>query len=78
MVHGKGATNVDIYDVDESYFNKSTTISGPIIAYYGGTTGTGKKVIVNCESSLYKFSFNFRNKGGNLFPSHIMCDYKKK
>ena len=78
MVHGKGATNVDIYDVDESYFNKATTISGPIIAYYGGTTGTGKKVIVNCESSLYKFSFNFRNKGGNLFPSHIMCDYKKK
>ena len=78
MVHGKGANRVDIYDVDESYLNKSTSISGPIVAYYGGTTGTGKKVIVNCESQLYKFSFNFRNKGGKLYPSHIMCDYKKK
>jgi len=78
MVHGKGANNVEIYDVDKEYFNRATTIGGKIIAYYGGTTGTGKKVIVNCESSLYKFSFNFRNKGGNLFPSHIMCDYKKK
>ena len=78
MVHGKGPNKVEIYDVDQEYFNKSTTISGPIVAFYGGTTGTGKKVIVNCESSLYKFSFNFRNKGGKLYPSHIMCDYKKK
>ncbi len=78
MVHGKGPNNVEIYDVDQEYFNRATTISGPIIAFYGGTTGTGKKVIVNCESSLYKFSFNFRNKGGKLYPSHIMCDYKKK
>ena len=78
MVHGKGANRVDVYDVDESYLNKSTNITGSIIAYYGGTTGTGKKVIINCESQLYKFSFNFRNKGGKLYPSHIMCDYKKK
>tara|TARA_B100000902_G_scaffold190843_1_gene182404 strand:+ start:4939 stop:6087 length:1149 start_codon:yes stop_codon:yes gene_type:complete len=78
MVHGKGPNNVEIYDVDQEYFNRATTITGPIVAFYGGTTGTGKKVIVNCESSLYKFSFNFRNKGGKLYPSHIMCDYKKK
>ena len=78
MVHGKGPNNVEIYDVDQEYFNRATTITGPIVAFYGGTSGTGKKVIVNCESSLYKFSFNFRNKGGKLYPSHIMCDYKKK
>ena len=40
--------------------------------------GTGKKVIVDCSSALYNFQFNFRNKAGKLYPSHIMCDYKKK
>ena len=78
MVHGKGAGKVDIYDVDESYLNRSTNLVGKITAYYGGTTGTGKKVIVDCSSALYNFQFNFRNKAGKVYPSHIMCDYKKK
>jgi len=78
MVHGKGAGKVDIYEVDVQYLNKSANLVGAITAYYGGTTGTGKKVIVDCSSSLYNFQFNFRNKAGKLYPSHIMCDYKKK
>ena len=78
MVHGKGAGKVDIYEVDMQYLNKSSNLVGSITAYYGGTTGTGKKVIVDCSSSLYNFQFNFRNKAGKLYPSHIMCDYKKK
>lgn len=78
MVHGKGAGKVDIYEVDEPYLNKSANLVGKITAYYGGTTGTGKKVIVDCSSSLYKFQFNFRNKAGKIYPSHIMCDYRKK
>ena len=78
MVHGKGAGKVDIYEVDNSYLNRSTNLTGKITAYYGGTTGTGKKVIVDCSSSLYNFQFNFRNKAGKVYPSHIMCDYKKK
>lgn len=78
MVHGKGVGKVDIYEVDDAYLNKSTNVMGKITAYYGGTTGTGKKVIVDCSSSLYNFQFNFRNKEGKVYPSHIMCDYKKK
>lgn len=78
MVHGKGAGRVDVYDVDESYLNRSTNLVGKITAYYGGTTGTGKKVIVDCSSALYNFQFNFRNKAGKVYPSHIMCDYRKK
>ena len=78
MVHGKGAGKVDIYEVDNNYLNRSTNIVSSITVYYGGTTGTGKKVIVDCSSSLYNFQFNFRNKAGKVYPSHIMCDYKKK
>ena len=78
MVHGRGASKVDIYEVDMQYLNKSANLMGSITAYYGGTSGTGKKVIVDCSSALYSFQFNFRNKAGKLYPSHIMCDYKKK
>ena len=77
MVHSKG-TAVDMYTVDDDYLDRSTKITGSIMAYYGGTTGKGKKVIVDCESDLYKFSFNIRNKQGGTYPTHIMCDYKKK
>ena len=77
MVHSKG-TAVEMYTVDNDYLNRSTKITGSIMAYYGGTTGKGKKVIVDCESDLYKFSFNIRNKQGGTYPTHIMCDYKKK
>ena len=78
MVHGRSRSNVEIYEVNDSYLNRATTLTGKITAYYGGTTGKGKKVVVDCESSLYKFQFNFRNKQGKLYPSHVMCDYKKK
>ena len=30
MVHGKGSNNVEIYDVDEEYFTRTTTITGAI------------------------------------------------
>jgi hypothetical protein len=78
MVHGKSSSKVDVYEIDETYLKKATTINSSITVYYGGTTGTGKKVIVDCSSALYNFQFNFRNKAGKVYPSHIMCDYKKK
>lgn len=77
MVHGKGS-NIEVYDIDDAYWRAATTLTGKITAYYGGTTGKGKKVIVACESAKYKFQFNFRNKQSGTFPSHIMCDYQKK
>ena len=46
--------------------------------HYGGSTGKGKRLDMHLESSVYKFMFNLRNKQGGKYPSHIMCDYKKK
>jgi len=41
--------------------------------------GMGIGVNMTCESSKYKFTFNIRNKqASGPFPTHIMCDYKKK
>lgn len=77
MVHGT-TSKVNIYEMDDSYLRSATTLTGKITAYYGGTTGKGKKVIIACESAKYKFQFNIRNKASGVAPTHIMCDYQKK
>jgi hypothetical protein len=77
MIHGT-TSKVNIYEMDDSYLRSATTLTGKITAYYGGTTGKGKKVIIACESAKYKFQFNIRNKASGVAPTHIMCDYQKK
>ena len=77
MVHGKG-NKVSCYEMNEAYMKKSAKITGGIELHYGGARGTGKRLDIHCESSEYKFMFNLRNKQGGKYPSHIMCDYKKK
>jgi hypothetical protein len=77
MIHGT-TSKVNVYEIDAAYLNSATTLTGKITAYYGGTTGKGKKVIVACESAKYKFQFNIRNKASGVAPTHIMCDYQKK
>ena len=77
MVHGKGS-NVDCYEVDEAYMKKASQNSGSIVLHYGGSRGSGKRLDIHMESSVYRFMWNLRNKQGGKYPSHIMCDYKKK
>jgi len=79
MVHHKGSgTKIDIYEIDRNYMRSASTISGPVTIYYGGKDGRGKRIDIECESAKYKFKFNIRNKQGGQYPTHVMCDYKKK
>lgn len=79
MVHHKGSgTNVDVYEIDKAYMKSASTITGGITIHYGGSDGKGKRVDIECESAKYKFKFNIRNKQGGQYPTHVMCDYKKK
>ena len=77
MVHAKG-NKLDMFEVTESYMKKSAKLTGRVVLHYGGARGSGKRLDIHCESSNYKFMFNLRNKQSGLYPSHIMCDYKKK
>ena len=52
--------------------------SADITINYGGMDGKGKRIDIECESGKYKFKFNIRNKQGGQYPTHVMCDYKKK
>ena len=78
MVHGGGTGGMKIYEIDQAYMQKASTITGQVKLMYGGSQGKGKRLDIHMESSLYKFMFNLRNKQSGLYPSHIMCDYKKK
>ena len=70
---------LDKYDFEKFYsIDDASKIIGNIIVYFGRMNGKGKGVNITCESKHYNFIFNVRNKQGKLFPSHVMCDYKKK
>ena len=78
MVHGLDNGTTDIYQMTQSVMDKSVKI-GNITIQYGGVNGKGKRVNILCESNKYKFTFNFRGKqSGDTYPTHLMCDYKKK
>ena len=78
MVHGGTTGGVKMYEMDQAYMKKASQITGSVKLMYGGSQGKGKRLDIHLESSVYKFMFNLRNKQSGLYPSHIMCDYKKK
>ena len=79
MVHNDGKGKIDWYEMTDSYMNTSATITGNVQIYYGRMNGKGMGVNMTCESENYKFTFNIRNKqASGAFPTHMMCDYKKK
>ena len=77
MVHQSGP-KFTTFEMTEQLMKTSSKLTGKVKLHYGGARGSGKRLDIHCESSKYKFMFNLRNKQGGLYPSHIMCDYKKK
>jgi hypothetical protein len=74
-----GGKSTQFEHIDSEYTNTASDITAaPTIIYYGGKGGTGKRVDITFESSIYKFKVNIRSKSGGLYPTHIMCDYIKK
>ena len=77
MVHAQGV-KFHMYQMTQEYMKKASKLTGQIELQYGGARGSGKRLDIHCESTEFKFMFNLRNKQGGKYPSHIMCDYKKK
>ena len=77
MIHNTRGTTIDSYEITETYMNKASNITGDVTVYFGRMNGKGKGVNITCSSAYYNFIFNVRNKQGKLYPSHVMCDYKK-
>jgi hypothetical protein len=64
--------------MDESAMKKAAQLSD-ITVYYGGMTGTGRRIDVVFESPSYEFKINIRDtQGGDGYPTRMMCDFKNK
>ena len=51
--------------------------TGDLTIFYGGKTGTGKRIDMEFASSTYSFKINIRDtQGKDGFPTRMMCDFK--
>ena len=74
IVH-KLANKTKVYEVDEKYMNEAATPKSCVV-YYGGKTGTGKRIDMEIETGHYMLKLNIRDtQGGDGYPTRMMCDY---
>jgi len=64
--------------MDAAALNKASSVTSATI-FYGGKTGTGKRVDIEMESQTYKFKLNLRDtQGKDGYPTRLMCDFSYK
>jgi len=73
MVHKLGNTIVS-KEIDKQYRDVASKVQ-QVTVFYGGKTGTGARVDIEVLTPKYVLKFNFRNKQGGKYISHLMCDY---
>jgi hypothetical protein len=68
-------SNTLVYEVDEKYMNEAATPKSCVV-YYGGKSGTGKRIDMEIETGHYVLKLNIRDtQGGDGYPTRMMCDY---
>ena len=78
MVHGLEGKRVNFWYMSPTKNRAMATPTSDITAYYGGTSGAGKRIDVMFSNKYFDFKLNIRNKQSGLYPSHIMLDYVSK
>ena len=82
MIHAKdnAQNEVNMYYMDpKDVDNKYSRITSSVEVFYGGPTGTGKRIDIKFSNSHFDFNLNIRSKaGGTTYPTNIMMDYKTK
>jgi hypothetical protein len=74
IVH-KLTSQTKVYNVDEKYMQEAATPKSCIV-YYGGKSGTGKRIDMEIETGHYILKLNIRDtQGGDGYPTRMMCDY---
>jgi hypothetical protein len=74
IVH-KLTGKTEVYEVDEKYMEEAATPKSCTV-YYGGKSGTGKRIDMEIETGHYILKLNIRDtQGGDGYPTRMMCDY---
>lgn len=77
IVH-KLTSKTHVYNVDESYMDEAANPKSCTV-YYGGKSGTGKRIDMEIETGHYILKLNIRDtQGGDGMPTRMMCDYSYK
>jgi len=77
IVHKLGS-RTEVYEVDKGYMDSAATPSSCNV-YYGGKSGTGKRIDMEIETGHYILKLNIRDtQGGDGYPTRMMCDYSYK
>jgi hypothetical protein len=77
IVHKLGS-KTEVYEIDKSYMDSAATPSSCNV-YYGGKSGTGKRIDMEIETGHYILKLNIRDtQGGDGYPTRMMCDYSYK
>jgi len=64
------------FKVDRNYMLKSSKPKS-LTLYYGGKTGTGKRINMEIFTPTYKLTLNIRDtQGKDGYPTRMMCDFK--
>jgi len=74
IVH-KLSSKTKIYTIDKNYMEKAASPKSCVV-YYGGKTGTGKRIDMEIETGHYILKLNIRDtQGTDGYPTRMMCDY---
>ena len=77
IVH-KLTGKTEVYNIDKTYMMEAATPSSCNV-YYGGKSGTGKRIDMEIETGHYILKLNIRDtQGGDGYPTRMMCDYSYK
>jgi len=64
--------------MDEAAMKRAANITAATI-YYGGKTGSGKRIDMEMMSDTYTFKLNLRDtQGYDGYPTRMMCDFRYK
>jgi len=74
VVH-KLSQGIKVFKIDKNYMTSATRPSSCIV-YYGGKTGTGKRIDMEIKTSKYNMKINIRDtQGKDGYPTRIMGDF---
>jgi hypothetical protein len=74
VVH-KLTKGIKTIEIDEAYMRSAATPTSCMV-YYGGKTGTAKRIDMEIETGKYILKLNIRDtQGGDGYPTRMMCDF---
>ena len=75
VIHKLKTGRILSFKVDERYMKEASKPSS-LTLYYGGKTGTGKRINMEVFTPKYKLTLNIRDTQGNDgYPTRMMCDF---